>query len=96
VAVCGGAGSDFVDAALAAGADAYVTADVTYHEFFEVLSPTGGAPRMAFIDAGHYETEAVTERLLRDFLVEHVPGADWRVTQTRTSPMRTHVPDGEG
>jgi dinuclear metal center YbgI/SA1388 family protein len=89
VAVCGGAGSDFVGQALAAGADAYVTADVTYHEFFEVLRAEDGAARMAFVDAGHYETEAITERLLRDVLAEQFPAADWRVTETRTSPMRT-------
>jgi len=89
VAVCGGAGSDFVSKALAAGADAYVTADVTYHEFFEVLRAEDGAAQMAFIDAGHYETEAVTERLLRDVLAEQFPAADWKTTETRTSPMRT-------
>lgn len=92
VAVCGGAGSDFVGKARAAGADAYVTADVTYHEFFDVLSPEDGSAQMAFIDAGHYETEAVTEQLLRDFLAERFPEADWRVTQERTSPMRTFAP----
>jgi dinuclear metal center YbgI/SA1388 family protein len=92
VAVCGGAGSDFVGKAQAAGADAYVTADVTYHEFFEVLSAEDGYAQMAFIDAGHYETEAVTERLLRDFLAEHFPEADWRVTEERTGPVRTFVP----
>ena len=92
VAVCGGAGSDFVGQARAAGADAYVTADVTYHEFFEVLSPDDGTAQMAFIDAGHYETEAITERLLRDYLAERFPEADWHLTQTRTSPMRTFAP----
>jgi dinuclear metal center YbgI/SA1388 family protein len=92
VAVCGGAGSDFVGKARAAGADAYVTADVTYHEFFEVLSAEDGTAQMAFIDAGHYETEAVTEHLLRDVLAERFPEAGWRVSQERTSPVRTFVP----
>ena len=93
VAVCGGAGSDFVGQALAAEADAYVTADVTYHEFFEVLSANDGHPQMAFIDAGHYETEAPAQQLLCDVLTQHFPEADWRVADTRTSPMRTFVPD---
>jgi dinuclear metal center YbgI/SA1388 family protein len=88
VAVCGGAGSDLVQQALQAGADAYVTADVTYHTFFDVLAPDG-TPRMALIDAGHYETEAVTERLLVDRLGARFPEVDWRRTQQRTSPVRT-------
>ncbi len=88
VAVCGGAGAEFVSAALAAGADAYVTSDVKYHVFFEVLD-NEGLPRIAFIDAGHYETEAMTEELLRHALAEQFPSADWCVTHTRTSPVRS-------
>lgn len=91
VAVCGGAGSDFVGKALRAGADAYVTADVTYHTFFDVLDHDGH-PRMAFIDAGHYETEALTEALLRDWLRERFGTVAWHRTATRTSPMQTYVP----
>jgi dinuclear metal center YbgI/SA1388 family protein len=91
VAVCGGAGSDFIGTARGAGADAYVTADVTYHEFFGVLTKSGD-PDMALVDPGHYETEALTEALLRDWLTERYPSASWRRTDTRTSPMKTFVP----
>jgi len=91
VAVCGGAGSDFIGTAHAAGADAYVTADVTYHEFFDVLAPEG-TPEMAVVDPGHYETEALTEALLRDWLAERFPAATWHRTDVRTSPMKTYVP----
>lgn len=88
VAVCGGAGSDFTGTARAAGADAYVTSDVKYHEFFNVLN-TDGHPDMALIDAGHYETEAVTERILIDYLSERFPEITFHRTKHRTSPMRT-------
>lgn len=91
VAVCGGAGSDFIGTARGAGADAYVTADVKYHEFFEVLD-TNGLPDMALIDPGHYETEALTEALLRDWLTDRFPAASWHRTDTRTTPMKTFVP----
>jgi len=91
VAVCGGAGSDFIGTARAAGADAYVTADVKYHEFFDVLDRSG-IPDMALVDPGHYETEALTEALLRDWLTDRFPDAAWHRTDTRTSPMKTFVP----
>lgn len=90
VAVCGGAGSDFIGMARRAGADAYVTADVKYHEFFEVLDGEG-TPEMALIDPGHYESEAVTEPLLRDWFEERFPEVSWHRTETTTSPMRTFV-----
>ena len=91
VAVCGGAGSDFIGTALGAGADAYVTADVKYHEFFNVLD-TDGTPEMALVDPGHYESEALTEALLRDWLADRFPAAQWQRTDLRTSPMKTFVP----
>jgi dinuclear metal center YbgI/SA1388 family protein len=52
VAVCGGAGDDFLDAARAAGADAYVTADLRHHPASEARERG-----LALIDAGHWATE---------------------------------------
>ncbi len=88
VAVCGGSGLSFLPDALRAGADAYVTSDVTYHRWFEALD-ADGRPRLALIDAGHYETEAVTERLVADRLAAAFGGLAVDVTRHRTSPMRT-------
>lgn len=90
VAVCGGSGMSFFPAARQAGADAYVTADITYHRFFEALAPDG-TPEIALIDAGHYETEAITEHLIADRLRSAFDGLAVHVTEHRTSPMRTFV-----
>ncbi len=90
VAVCGGAGADLIGRALAAGADVYVTADLTYHRFFEVLGDDG-RPRMALVDAGHYETEALTETLLEKWLQQRFPTVSWQCTAARTSPVRTFI-----
>lgn len=92
VAVCGGAGRDLIGAARRAGADAYVTADLTYHTFFDALGP-GGEATLALIDAGHYETEQMTEALLVDFLRGAFPGVEISATALRTSPMRTFAPE---
>ncbi len=51
VAVCGGAGSDLINQAIHAGADAYITADIKYHAFHDAWR------KILLIDAGHYETE---------------------------------------
>ena len=91
VAVCGGSGMSFFGAALASGADAFVTGDVTYHRFFEPLDARGRS-RMALIDAGHYETEWVTERLLAEHIAGAFPDLHVSRTRTRTSPVQTFVP----
>lgn len=52
VAVCGGAGGDLVRKAADWGADAYVTADVKYHEFLEAYQRG-----ITLVDGGHFATE---------------------------------------
>ncbi len=81
VAVCGGAGAGLIGAARAAGADAYVTADLKYHDFF--LATDG----FLLVDAGHYETEApVIERLRRE-LQTAFPDTRVRATSQPTNPI---------
>ncbi|HEX8299132.1 MAG TPA: Nif3-like dinuclear metal center hexameric protein, partial [Rubricoccaceae bacterium] len=93
VAVCGGSGLSFLPDALRAGADAYVTADVTYHRWFEAIAPDG-LPRIALVDAGHAETERVAEALLADIVQEALPGVAVFRTEGRTDPSRIHVAAG--
>ncbi|MBQ7884046.1 MAG: Nif3-like dinuclear metal center hexameric protein [Phascolarctobacterium sp.] len=52
VAVCGGAGSDLIQLALAKGADTLVTGDVKYHSAQEAVFSG-----LNIIDAGHQPTE---------------------------------------
>ena len=59
VAVCGGAGSDLIDLALAKGADTLVTGDVKYHSAQQAVFSG-----LNIIDAGHQPTELpVLEKL---------------------------------
>lgn len=63
VAVCGGSAASLIPAAIAAGADAYVTGDVKHHDALDA-----SAAGLAVIDAGHHATEwpfvrALAERL---------------------------------
>jgi putative NIF3 family GTP cyclohydrolase 1 type 2 len=58
VAVCGGSGSSFIDTARAAGADAYLTADLKHHQVVEAVTErTDAMTAMALIDAAHWATE---------------------------------------
>ena len=59
VAVCSGSGGDFVSDALKAGADAYVTGDISHHHFL-IGEETG----LTIIGAGHFETENIAMKPL--------------------------------
>lgn len=81
VALCGGAGSFLVSAAIAAGADVYLTADVKYHEFFDAND------RLLFADIGHWESEQFTIDLLFDHLQVNFPTFAVLKTGVRTNPV---------
>ncbi len=70
VAVCGGAGADLLGKAIAQGADAFITADVKYHQYHDALG------KILFIDAGHYETEIFSlnavEKKIQTFLEDEL------------------------
>jgi len=58
VAVCGGGGASFIETAMASGADAYVTGDVKYHDFFKADG------KMLIADIGHYESEHFIKEII--------------------------------
>ena len=58
VAVMGGAGDTLFDAARAAGADVYVTADLRHHPVLEERETSAGG-RPFVVDAGHWATESL-------------------------------------
>jgi putative NIF3 family GTP cyclohydrolase 1 type 2 len=81
VAVCGGSGSFLIHRAMRSGADAYVTADVKYHEFFD------GEGRLMILDIGHFESEQYTIELLSDWLAEKFPTFATRKSEIATNPI---------
>lgn len=64
IAVLGGSGAFAIKNALAAGADAYITSDLKYHEFFSAED------QIVLMDVGHYESEQFTINLISSYLKE--------------------------
>jgi len=62
VAVCGGAGSFLLNEAKKQKADAYVSADFKYHEFFDAEN------KCLVCDIGHYESEVMIKDAILDYL----------------------------
>jgi dinuclear metal center YbgI/SA1388 family protein len=81
VAVCGGSGSFLLKEAIAAGADAFVTADFKYHEFFDAEN------KLVIADIGHFESEQFTSNLLIDIIQEKFPNFSIRLTEINTNPI---------
>ncbi|MCR5018268.1 MAG: Nif3-like dinuclear metal center hexameric protein [Bacteroidales bacterium] len=66
VAVLGGSGGSEIPAARAAGAQLYITADISYHNFF---TPEG----FMVADIGHFESEVEITDILFSFLKKKFP-----------------------
>lgn len=82
VAVLGGSGSFAIGAAIANGADAYVTADLKYHDFFQAEN------QLLLVDAGHYETEQGTKKLIVDYLSKKIPNFAITLSEVNTNPVK--------
>lgn len=82
VAVCGGAGGFLLPEALAQKADAFITSDYKYHEFFD------GEGRLMICDVGHYESEVATKELILDYLSKKYSNFALCLAETNTNPVR--------
>ena len=58
VALCGGAGDSFIEAAMSSGADVYVTSDLRHHPVQEAIETAAASDReFALIDISHWAAE---------------------------------------
>lgn len=74
VAVCGGAGSSLIGKAVSAGAQMYVSGDISYHHFF---TPDG----FMLMDIGHYESEKDIVGILFSLIRKNFPTFAVRITE---------------
>lgn len=81
VAVCGGSGSFLLNNALKMGADAFVTADYKYHQFFDAEG------KILICDVGHYESEQFTMDLLVEKIQKKFPTFAICLTKCNTNPV---------
>ena len=81
VAICGGAGAFLLGDAIAAGADAFVTGEMHYHEFF------GCEQVIQICVIGHYQSEQFTSELFQSIIEERCPGVRCCLAKTHTNPI---------
>jgi len=82
VALCGGSGSSLIPDAMRSGAQVFVSADFSYHTWFETI------PGMMLADIGHYESEAGVQDQIFHVLRKKFPTFAVRKTRINTNPIR--------
>ena len=82
VAICGGAGSFMLDDAIAQGADAFVTGEMHYHEYF------GHDQEIQIAVIGHYESEHFTNELFREIIERECKGVRCVMADSQKNPVR--------
>ncbi len=82
VAVLGGAGSFAIKNAIQAGADAFLTADLKYHNFYESEN------QLLLADIGHYESERYTKNYIVDFLRKKILSFAIILSEANTNPVK--------
>lgn len=84
VAICGGAGAFLLQQAKEAGADAFLTGEMHYHEYF------GQEQQIQITVTGHYESEQYTVNLLEEIINNACKDVRTVRTSVCTNPIIYH------
>ena len=81
VALCGGAGGFLLSNAIAQGADAFLTGEMRYHDYF------GHEGELLIAEMGHYESEQYTIDIFAEVLNRRFPELKIVKTSLNTNPI---------
>ena len=81
VAICGGAGDFLLPDAIVQGADAFITGEMHYHQYF------GYEQQIQICVIGHYQSEQFTSEIFRDIIQKECPGVRTEIAETNTNPI---------
>ena len=81
VAICGGAGDFLLDDAVKTGADAFITGEMHYHQYF------GYEQQIQICVIGHYESEQFTTEVFQEIIQQQCPGVKTVIAETNTNPI---------
>lgn len=85
VAICGGSGSFLLKDAKASQADAFVTADFKYHEFFDAEN------QLMICDIGHFESEQFTVEIFEEILKKKFSTFALLLSKINTNPINYYI-----
>jgi putative NIF3 family GTP cyclohydrolase 1 type 2 len=85
VAICGGSGSFLTKSAIVQNADAFVSSDFKYHDFFDAEE------KLMICDIGHYESEKFTKMLLNEIIVKNFTTFAVILSEINTNPVNYYI-----
>ena len=81
VAICGGAGDFLLDEAVKNQADAFITGEMHYHQYF------GYEQRIQICVIGHYQSEQYTAEIFEEIIRRECPSVKTFKAETCTNPI---------
>lgn len=81
VALCGGAGDFLLDEAVKNQADAFITGEMHYHQYF------GYEQTIQICVIGHYQSEQYTAEIFEEIIQKECPGVKTCIAETNTNPI---------
>ena len=81
VAICGGAGDFLLPDDISQGADAFITGEMHYHQYF------GQEQQIQICVIGHYQSEQFTSEIFRDIIGKECLGVRTEIAETNTNPI---------
>ena len=81
VAICGGAGDFLLDEAIKNQADAFITGEMHYHQYF------GYEQQIQICVIGHYQSEQYTSEVFEEIILKECPGVNTCIAETCTNPI---------
>ena len=81
MAVLGGSGAFAIKGAIRSKADAYVTSDLKYHDYYSAEN------KILIADVGHYESEGFTKTIIADYLTEKIRNFAIILSEENTNPI---------
>ena len=81
VAICGGSGRFLLKNAIQSGAQAFITSDFKYHEYFDAEN------KLLLVDTGHYESEQFTPEIFYEIIKKNFSTFAIHLSKINTNPI---------
>nr|WP_321378226.1 Nif3-like dinuclear metal center hexameric protein [uncultured Bacteroides sp.] len=82
IALCGGAGAFLLSDAINQKADAFITGEIRYHDYF------GHENDILMAEIGHYESEQYTKEIFYTLLKDIFPNIEIQISKINTNPIK--------
>lgn len=91
IALCGGAGDSFIEAAYGSGADVYITSDLRHHVALDAINRPRADQPFSLIDVSHWAAESLWLQTAQNQLRQQAPDLQFSISTVVTDPWTFSV-----